>query len=279
MSSQERGVGQNVTDGLNRAQRFERQIAPVMLLLSLLFLPVFLLGFWPELPPRSKERLEIISWVIWSVFVVEFVVRLMLAPDRIRFLRSSILDLLVIALPFLRVFRVARAIRAAGGVGRAMIALGGTVTLGNALAKARRTAKKRGDRYVIALVGIATAAGAAIILNVERDAPNSNIRTLGDALWWATSTVTTVGYGDRFPTTTEGRLIAVVLMILGLGLFSVVTARVATFFIVEDADKSDVSQRLERIEALLRERQRGPGGNQEEAIAAGRSESDAQSIA
>jgi voltage-gated potassium channel len=107
------------------------------------------------------------------------------------------------------------------------------------------------------LVSIATAVGALVMLNVEFDAPESNIKTFGDALWWAVSTVTTVGYGDRYPTTTEGRVVAFILMLLGLGLFSVVTARIATFLIVEDStDDESVHARLGRIEQLLEEHSR-----------------------
>ncbi|MGZ3883724.1 MAG: potassium channel family protein, partial [Bacteroidia bacterium] len=73
---------------------------------------------------------------------------------------------------------------------------------------------------------------AIAILQVE-DAPNSNIKTAEDAIWWAYVTVTTVGYGDRFPVTTEGRVIAVILMTAGVGLFGTFTAFISSIFIRE----------------------------------------------
>lgn len=68
------------------------------------------------------------------------------------------------------------------------------------------------------------------ILQVE-DSPNSNIKTAEDALWWAYATITTVGYGDKFPVTTEGRLVASILMTAGVGLFGTFTAYVASWFV------------------------------------------------
>jgi len=78
---------------------------------------------------------------------------------------------------------------------------------------------------------MAVGLGSLAVLDVEQDAADANITTFGDALWWATTTVTTVGYGDRYPVTTEGRLIAVALMLVGIGLVGVVTAAVAAWFI------------------------------------------------
>jgi voltage-gated potassium channel len=71
------------------------------------------------------------------------------------------------------------------------------------------------------------------ILGVEKDAPGSNIRTAEDALWWSYVTITTVGYGDRYPVTSEGRLIAAALMTVGVGLFGMFTAYVASWFVVK----------------------------------------------
>jgi len=71
--------------------------------------------------------------------------------------------------------------------------------------------------------------GAIAVLDAEQDAADSNITTFGDALWWACTTVTTVGYGDRYPVTLEGRAVAVVLMIVGIGVVGAVTASVATW--------------------------------------------------
>jgi voltage-gated potassium channel len=77
---------------------------------------------------------------------------------------------------------------------------------------------------------------ALAILQVETD-PNSNIKTAEDAIWWSYVTVTTVGYGDKFPVTTEGRIIASVLMTAGVGLFGTFTAFVSSWFLAEKKEE------------------------------------------
>ena len=88
---------------------------------------------------------------------------------------------------------------------------------------------------------------AISILSIEKDAPNSNIKTAEDALWWAYVTITTVGYGDKYPVTTEGRVIAVALITVGVGLFGTFTAYVASWF-VEKREEKEEQQREKREE-------------------------------
>jgi voltage-gated potassium channel len=76
------------------------------------------------------------------------------------------------------------------------------------------------------------------ILQVEND-PNSNIKNAEDALWWSFVTITTVGYGDKFPVTTEGRIIAMVLMTVGVGLFGTFTGFIASWFVNSSKEASD----------------------------------------
>jgi voltage-gated potassium channel len=94
---------------------------------------------------------------------------------------------------------------------------------------------------------------SAAELGFEQHAHGSTIHNFGDALWWATVTVTTVGYGDKYPVSPGGRGLAVVLMLVGIGLISVLTATAASYFVEEKADqqKAKLNQRLDRIEAML----------------------------
>ena len=82
--------------------------------------------------------------------------------------------------------------------------------------------------YVGGAAATAVGLGALAVLDAERDAPDANITSFGDALWWASTTVTTVGYGDRYPASTEGRVVAVALMLVGIGVVGAVTASVAS---------------------------------------------------
>lgn len=85
--------------------------------------------------------------------------------------------------------------------------------------------------YVSGAASLAVGLGALAVLDAERSAEEANITTFGDALWWACTTVTTVGYGDRFPVTTEGRAVAVAVMLVGIGLVGAVTAAVAAWIL------------------------------------------------
>ena len=85
--------------------------------------------------------------------------------------------------------------------------------------------------YVIGSAVMAMGLAAVAILDVEQDADGSNLRTFGDALWWSATTVTTVGYGDHYPVTTQGRLIAVALMVVGIATVGAITAAVAAWMV------------------------------------------------
>jgi voltage-gated potassium channel len=116
----------------------------------------------------------------------------------------------------------------------------------------RHLLRHRQFHVVATLAACAVALGAIGIYSVEQGV-NPNIRTLGDAAWWAIVTATTVGYGDISPATPEGRAIAIVLMFLGIGVIGAFTATVASFFVAQEegSDLSDMESRLARLEAKL----------------------------
>ena len=94
---------------------------------------------------------------------------------------------------------------------------------------------------------------------IAEDGPDANIKTAEDAIWWSVTTITTVGYGDRFPTSTEGRAIAMVLMLCGVGLFGVLSGFVASLLLgkkseEENSELREILQRLEKMEEKLNER-------------------------
>jgi voltage-gated potassium channel len=117
--------------------------------------------------------------------------------------------------------------------------------------------------YVLVATLFAVVGGGSLVFEFERDVVDSNIRSLPDAIWWAITTVTTVGYGDKFPVSAEGRGVAVVLMVLGIALFGFLAGSLASFFFERD-DKidpqlEDLRDRLERIETMLSERSDADG--------------------
>ena len=150
-----------------------------------------------------------------AVFLVDYVVNLWLAPERGSWFLRNLHELLIIVLPMLRPLRVLRLITLL----RVLNRVGGNALRGRILV------------YVISSAVVLSYVAALAVLDVERADPEANITTLGDALWWAMTTITTVGYGDHYPVTGAGRLIATALMIGGIAVLGVVTASVASWLV------------------------------------------------
>jgi voltage-gated potassium channel len=117
--------------------------------------------------------------------------------------------------------------------------------------------RHRGLNWVLLIVLVLNLIAAAMVLDFERGNPEANIDSYPDALWWAVTTITTVGYGDRFPMTPAGRGVAVVLMIAGIAMFGVITATIAAYFVEQKAEQDvagrldQIMERLDKIEARL----------------------------
>jgi len=156
-----------------------------------------------------------VSWTVWSAFAADFLIRLLLADQRARYALSRWYDLALIAIPLLRPLRFLRLLTLIRILDRsASNSLAGRVAV-----------------YVGGSAALAVLLGSVSVLDAERASPEANIKSFGDAIWWACTTVTTVGYGDRYPVTFQGRLIAVVLMVVGIGVVGSVTAAVAAWLV------------------------------------------------
>ncbi len=213
---------------------------------------------WPILDTTLSggwvEVAQLVAWVTWGLFALDYVVRLVLSDRRWHFVRRHLLDLAVIALPLLRPLRLLRLVmmlsvlhRYAATTLRGQVAVyvGGAITL------------------VIAVAGLA-------VLDAERGAEGSNITSYPDALWWAMTTVTTVGYGDRYPVTGTGRFVATGLMLAGVVLLAVVTASLASWLLervreveeeFETATRRDVAALTLEVAALRQALE--PGGSRQ----------------
>lgn len=235
--------------------RFAAAVELPLTVLAVLWLPVLVVPFVAHLPPTVSDTFDAIDYMVWAAFFLEYLAKLYLAPSRWAFVKHHLLDLVVIAVPVLRPLRVLRLVRLA------RLARVGIV-LANGLRRARRILTHRGLHFVLLAVLVLVFALAAVELGFERNAPGARIHSYGDALWWAIVTVTTVGYGDKFPVTPGGRGVAVVLMLVGIGLIGVLTATVASFFVEEgtDREKQYLEERLERIEAILTQLVAGTNG-------------------
>jgi voltage-gated potassium channel len=191
-------------------QRWVDRTSRALDILALIFLIDFLLGrVAPGGPTWWQPTLSVVSFVIWFAFAVDYLVRLTLSPSRSIFVTTHKLDLLMVLLPMLRMLRVILLLRKSF--------------------KSIPTDRIAGSLFTI-VIGV-VALGAVLEWQVEHNAPDANITTLGTAFWWAITTTTTVGYGDTYPVTTAGRIIASCVMVVGIGLIGTVSATVAAWFV------------------------------------------------
>jgi len=197
------------------------------------------------LEASTRQILLHVDTAICLVFLVDFFHRAHRSKDKLQFLKWSWIDLVssIPALPFLRVGRAVRVIR----VLRLMRGVRSVKTIESALFANKAKGTLASAIFACVLLVIFS---SIAVLHVEVDS-TSNIRNAEDAIWWAIATVTTVGYGDRFPVTTEGRLIGAGLMLAGVGLFAVVAASFAAWFLTPseraDSNKSSIETSLESM--------------------------------
>lgn len=190
--------------------------------LALTFLVAFSYpAFTDSVSESTNQILGIIQWVCWLAFAADLLFGILSAENKAAYLKRHPLEIASVLLPFLRPLRLMRVI-SFGGLALQKIAVGRQFAI----------------MVKVAITTIFIAYIAAVQITItERAVEGSNIKTFADGLWWAVTTVTTVGYGDRFPTTTEGRLLAVMLMFMGISLVGVITASVAAWFVKMSQDE------------------------------------------
>jgi len=178
-----------------------------------------------------------------ALFVVDYVARLALSRGRVAFVRHNLLDLAVVALPMLRPLRLLRLVALLSILNRAT----GSSVRGRVVI------------YVAGATSLVLFIASLAVLEAERGTESATITTFGDALWWAVTTVTTVGYGDRYPVTDQGRFVAGGLMLAGIALLGIVTASFASWLLdrvreVEEhtqaATRADVAALTVEVRAL-----------------------------
>lgn len=149
----------------------------------------------------------------------------MLADDRRRWFLWNLHELLIVALPVFRPLRLLRLVTLLSVIHR---------TVGESL-------RGRVATYVAGSAALLVFVGALAVLDAEQSVPDAKILTFGDALWWAVTTITTVGYGDLYPVTAVGRAVAVALMLSGIAVLGVVTASIATWLVQRVSDTTETA--------------------------------------
>ena len=203
---------------------------------------VFLAAYaWPILDPGLPDGVDtacaVVGWTVWVLFAVDYVARVRGADDRVSWVVRHPLELVTLVLPMFRPLRALRLVtllrvlnRSAAGNLRGRVAI--YVTVGSSLVA-----------FVAALAA----------LEAERGAQGASITSFGDAMWWASTTMTTVGYGDTFPVTTTGRFVGVGLMVGGIALLGTVTATFASWLVNAVRDEQEETEdQLDIVRAELR---------------------------
>lgn len=221
----------------------------LILVLSVYVLAVVCIQTFLRLPPEMDSLLNQIDTAICVVFLCDFCLRFHAAPSKLKFMKWGWIDL-VSSIPMVDQLRWGRAVRMVR-LFRILRAFRSTKVLLTFLFQHR---VRSTFAMVVMSSVLLTIFSSIAILNFEKT-PEANIKCPEDALWWSFATITTVGYGDKFPVTTEGRIVAVILMVAGVGLFGTFTAFVASFFVGAEQKKEETEiQALAAEVRLLRQK-------------------------
>ncbi|MGQ4509319.1 potassium channel family protein [Dermabacteraceae bacterium P13147] len=199
---------------LSKVERYQKKAEPFLLLFAVIFTAAFA---WPIIDPEMSqiwlERCLIAQNLTWLAFVVDYGIQIYLAEDRRDFIATHLFDLFLVLIPIFRPLRLLRL----------MLLL-------------RVLDRKMGDSLQGKVAWYAASSAVVIIflaalsaLDVERGAEGATITDFPTAVWWAMTTITTVGYGDTYPVTSGGRIVAMALMLCGIGLIGSITGTLATW--------------------------------------------------
>ena len=243
--------------------RIERITRLPMVLVGVAWLVIAILVLTADANGSASLALVGCLFGLWATLLVEYLVRLVVTPDRLTYLKRRWVEPATVVVPPLQGWHFVGMEKTSLVVREAELRV--------------EVILKHHSLFRVLLAAAGTLfAGAWLVLLFEQNAKGSNIHNYPDALWWAIVTVTTVGYGDRFPTTGGGRAIAVILMLVGIGLIGVLTATVASVFIKEHTDSNkdeikkghaDLGERLSVISDRLADVERRLGATPAEVAA------------
>jgi voltage-gated potassium channel len=258
-SEEEREEEQNVE---NRALEWElntilHHIEDWLELPMIILAAVWLVLFVIEVIWEASPWVGTLNTTIWIIFILEFLLRFTLAPRKIRYLRSSWLTILALALPALRIFRITRTLRLLqlSRTVRSMRLVRVISSINRGMGALRRTMERRGFGYVSLLTLAVLMVGSAGMYVFESNLPGDvGFQNYGDAIWWTAMMLTTVG-SEYWPQTVEGRILAFLIALYSLGILGYTAGTLASFFMGQDAADPEAeladTQTLQRLEAEI----------------------------
>ena len=221
-----------------RLATWRRRTDIPLLILAVGSLPLLLLELVANrLPDNDQRFLLAVNIVVFIAFAIDYLVKFFFTTNKPRYVKSQWASLLIVisqflallpALGFLGILRGSRALRVVGTVAR-VIGIGAA-----SKERGRRFFKEKAASVAFGLAGFTLISSAVAFTIAEDVGDGRRIDSFFDALWWSAATITTVGYGDIYPITTAGRIIAVFTMVVGISTLAVVTARTAQFLISPD---------------------------------------------
>ena len=229
---------------------WRRRTDAPMLILAVGSLPMLLLDLKrPSLTHHDRVFLDIVNIVVLVVFSTDYLVELAVTRNRQLYVRrewTSALIVIAQALalaPSLAGFGALRILRA-GRAWRAIAVVARVLAIGGAAAREGRSILRRhAAAFAFGMAGFTWITSAVGFTLAEDVGVDGRIHSFGDAIWWSSATITTVGYGDVAPITLVGRLIGVVTMVVGISTFAVVTAKMAEFLVRADRSDSFTAER------------------------------------
>src|SRR5687768_4592464 len=215
--------------------RLENWMETPMIVLGFIWLALLIV----ELRWGLNPLLELLGTVIWATFILDFVLRLVIAPHKLTYLKSNWLTAVALIVPAFRILRIVRVVRLlrVARAARGLRLLRVVASVNRGMKAISASFGRRGFGYVLALTLIVNLAGAAGMYAFEHEMPRG-FESYGAALWWTAMLLTTMGT-EYWPQTAEGRVLCLLLSLYGFAVFGYVTAALASYFVGRDANTED----------------------------------------
>ncbi len=215
--------------------RLENWLETPMIVLGFMWLALLIV----ELRWGLNPLLEMLGTVIWVTFILDFVLRLVIAPHKLTYLKSNWLTAIALIVPAFRILRIVRVVRLlrVARAARGLRLLRVITSLNRGMKAISASFGRRGFGYIVALTLIVNLAGAAGMYAFEQEMPRG-FKSYGAALWWTAMLLTSMGT-EYWPQTAEGRVLCLILSLYGFAVFGYVTAALASYFVGRDADNEE----------------------------------------